>query len=69
VKEATGMKPGELMIQPGLRWYAIQTKGNKEKEVAKRLTDLKFEIGGALVASIIGFWCRCFRVIYFAVWT
>jgi hypothetical protein len=44
VKEATGMKPGELMIQPGLRWYAIQTKGNKEKEVAKRLTDLKFEI-------------------------
>jgi transcription elongation factor/antiterminator RfaH len=38
------MKPQELMIQPGLRWYAIQTKGNKEKEVAKRLTDLKFEI-------------------------
>ena len=38
------MKPEELMIQPGLRWYAIQTKGNKEKEVAKRLTDLKFEI-------------------------
>ncbi|HEX6437001.1 MAG TPA: transcription termination/antitermination NusG family protein [Candidatus Binatia bacterium] len=38
------MKPGELMIQPGLRWYAIQTKGNKEREVAKRLTDLKFEI-------------------------
>jgi transcriptional antiterminator RfaH len=38
------MKSNELMIHPGLRWYAIQTKGNKEKEVAKRLTDLKFEI-------------------------
>ena len=38
------MKHGELMVQPGVRWYAIQTKGNKEKEVAKRLTDLKFEI-------------------------
>jgi len=38
------MKPEELMIQAGLRWYAIQTKGNKEKEVAKRLTDSKIEI-------------------------
>ena len=44
MKKTTGMKPEQLMIQPGLRWYAIQTKGNKEKEVAKRLTDLKFEI-------------------------
>jgi transcriptional antiterminator RfaH len=37
------MKPEELLIQPGMRWYAIQTKGNKEKEVAKRLSDLKLE--------------------------
>ena len=44
MKKATAMKPEQLMIQPGLRWYAIQTKGNKEKEVAKRLTDLKFEM-------------------------
>jgi transcriptional antiterminator RfaH len=43
-RKATAMKPEKLMIQPGLRWYAIQTKGNKEKEVAKRLTDLKFEV-------------------------
>jgi transcription elongation factor/antiterminator RfaH len=38
------MNPEILLIQPGLRWYAIQTKGNREKEVAKRLTDLKLEI-------------------------
>jgi transcription elongation factor/antiterminator RfaH len=38
------MRPEGLLIQPGLRWYAIQTKGNKEKDVAKRLTDLKLEI-------------------------
>jgi transcription elongation factor/antiterminator RfaH len=38
------MKPEALLIQTGVRWYAIQTKGNKEKDVAKRLTDLKLEI-------------------------
>jgi transcription elongation factor/antiterminator RfaH len=38
------MKPEGLLIQPGLRWYAIQTKGNKERDVAKRLTDLKLEV-------------------------
>jgi transcriptional antiterminator RfaH len=38
------MKSESLLIQPGLRWYAIQTKGNKEKEVAKRLSDLKLEV-------------------------
>lgn len=41
---ACRMKPEGLLIQPGLRWYAIQTKGNKEKDVAKRLTNLKLEI-------------------------
>jgi transcription elongation factor/antiterminator RfaH len=38
------MKPEALLIQPGVRWYAIQTKGNKERDVAKRLMDLKLEI-------------------------
>ncbi len=38
------MKSDCLIIEPGLRWYAIQTKGNKEKEVGKRLSDLKLEV-------------------------
>lgn len=38
------MKPEALLIQPGVRWYAIQTKGNKERDVAKRLMDLKLEV-------------------------
>jgi len=33
-----------LVIESGLRWYAIRTKSNKEKEVEKRLTDLKVEV-------------------------
>jgi transcriptional antiterminator RfaH len=33
-----------LHIEPGLRWYAIQTKANKEKEVEKRLVDLRLEV-------------------------
>jgi transcriptional antiterminator RfaH len=33
-----------LQIEPGLRWYAIQTKANKEKEVEKRLSDLRIEV-------------------------
>jgi transcriptional antiterminator RfaH len=32
-----------LQIEPGLRWYAIQTKVNREKEVQKRLGDLRLE--------------------------
>ena len=33
-----------LQIEAGLRWYAIQTKPNREKEVGKRLTDLHLEV-------------------------
>lgn len=33
-----------LQIEPGLRWYAIQTKPNREREVEKRLTDLRLEV-------------------------
>ncbi len=33
-----------LQIEPGLRWYAIQTKTNREKDVEKRLRDLDLEI-------------------------
>src|SRR5215208_5133717 len=33
-----------LRIEAGLRWYAIQTKPNKEREVEKRLTDLRLEV-------------------------
>ena len=38
------MNQESLHIEPGLRWYAIQTKGNKEKEVEKRLSDLRVEV-------------------------
>lgn len=37
------MKTEVLLIQPGLRWYAMQTKAKKEKEVAQRLSDLQLE--------------------------
>lgn len=33
-----------LRIEAGRRWYAIQTKPLKEREVAKRLTDLGLEV-------------------------
>lgn len=33
-----------LQIEPGLRWYAIQTKVNREKDVEKRLRDLALEV-------------------------
>ena len=33
-----------LQIEPGLRWYAMQTKANKEKEVEKRLSDFNLEV-------------------------
>jgi transcriptional antiterminator RfaH len=38
------MKHDPLQIEPGLRWYAIQTKVNREKEVEKRLADLHLEV-------------------------
>ena len=38
------MNEESLHIEPGLRWYAIQTKANKEKEVEKRLSDLRIEV-------------------------
>ena len=38
------MERPSLQIEAGLRWYAIQTKPNKEKEVEKRLTDLRLEV-------------------------
>lgn len=38
------MNEESLHIEPGLRWYAIQTKVNKEKEVEKRLCDLHIEV-------------------------
>lgn len=31
-------------IEPGIRWYAIQAKPNKEKEVERRLSDLHIEV-------------------------
>jgi transcriptional antiterminator RfaH len=33
-----------LQIEPGLRWYAIQTKVNREKEVERRLKALGLEV-------------------------
>lgn len=33
-----------LRIEAGQRWYAIQTKPLKERDVAKRLTDLGLEV-------------------------
>ena len=38
------MNSASLNVQSGVRWYAIQTKGNKEREVHKRLCDLKLEV-------------------------
>ena len=38
------MEHAVLQIEAGLRWYAIQTKPNKEKEVEKRLSDLSLEV-------------------------
>ena len=38
------MNEESLHIEPGLRWYAIQTKANREKEVEKRLSDLHIEV-------------------------
>jgi transcriptional antiterminator RfaH len=38
------MSRESLHIEAGLRWYAIQTKPNREKEVEKRLFDLRLEV-------------------------
>ena len=38
------MTQESLQIEPGLRWYAIQTKVNREKDVEKRLKDLRLEV-------------------------
>jgi transcription elongation factor/antiterminator RfaH len=42
--ESLPMHEESLHIEPGLRWYAMQTKANKEKEVEKRLSDLRIEV-------------------------
>ncbi len=38
------MRQESLQIEPGLKWYAIQTKVNREKDVGKRLTDFHLEV-------------------------
>jgi transcriptional antiterminator RfaH len=38
------MTQESLQIEPGLRWYALQIKVNREKDVEKRLTDLRLEV-------------------------
>ena len=38
------MRQESLQIEPGLRWYAIRTKVNREKDVDKRLRDLNLEV-------------------------
>jgi len=43
-EKARPMHEESLHIEPGLRWYAIQTKANKEKKVEKRLADLRIEV-------------------------
>jgi transcriptional antiterminator RfaH len=37
------MTQESLQIEPGLRWYAIQSKVNREKDVERRLKDLGLE--------------------------
>jgi transcriptional antiterminator RfaH len=37
------MRQESLQIEPGLRWYAIRTKVNREKEVERRLKDIRLE--------------------------
>ena len=38
------MRQESLQIEPGLRWYAIRTKVNREKDVEKRLKDFRLEV-------------------------
>ncbi len=44
LKKVFFMSHESLHIEAGLRWYAIQTKANREKEVEKRLFDLRLEV-------------------------
>jgi transcriptional antiterminator RfaH len=38
------MRRESLQIEPGLKWYAIRTKVNREKDVERRLTNLALEV-------------------------
>jgi len=38
------MSQEPLEIEPGLKWYALRTKANREKDVEKRLADLGLEV-------------------------
>ena len=38
------MTQESLQIEPGLRWYALRTKVNRERDVEKRLTYLRLEV-------------------------
>ena len=38
------MRQESLQIEPGMKWYAIRTKVNREKDVEKRLTDFNLEV-------------------------
>lgn len=38
------MRQESLQIEPGLKWYALRTKVNREKDVEKRLRDLGLEV-------------------------
>ena len=38
------MTQESLQIEPGLKWYAIQSKVNREKDVERRLKDLGLEV-------------------------
>src|SRR5947208_16746231 len=38
------MRQESLQVEPGLKWYAIRTKPNREKEVEKRLSALNLAV-------------------------
>jgi transcriptional antiterminator RfaH len=38
------MRQEPLQIEAGLRWYALRTKVNRERDVGRRLTDLGLEV-------------------------
>jgi transcriptional antiterminator RfaH len=38
------MRQESLQIEAGLRWYAIRTKVNREKDVERRLADFNLEV-------------------------
>lgn len=43
-RELRSMTQESLQIRPGLRWYAVHSKANREKEVEKRFVDLQLEV-------------------------